>query len=62
MVSKKGKIIAGVIIVAIAIISVTMYKMQELEFAGGGINQVTASGIDITVLACNPSLLPQNID
>jgi LEA14-like dessication related protein len=39
-----------------------MYKMQELEFAGGGVNQVTTSGMDITVLACNPSPLPQSID
>jgi len=59
---KKGQIIAGIIIAVAVASSITMYKMQDLEFAGGGVNQVIASGMGVTVLACNPSPLPQRID
>ena len=59
---KRGKVIASIIIAIVAVVSVTMYKIQDLEFAGGGINQVTTSGMDIAILACNPSPLPQSID
>lgn len=59
---KKVLVILGIIIAVGITVSVTMYKMQDLEFAGGGINQVTASGMDITVLACNPSPIPLSID
>ena len=59
---KRRKVVASIIIAIVAAVSVTMYKMQDLEFAGGGVNQVTASGMDIAILACNPSPLPQSID
>ena len=58
---KKWYFIVGIIAIVVAAFA-TMYKMQDLEFAGGGVNQVTTSGLDVTILACNPSPLPQSID
>ena len=59
---KKGLIAAGIIIVIIAAILVIFYKPQDVEFAGGGVNEITTSGIDMVVLACNPSPFTQSID
>ena len=54
--------ILGVIIL-IAVLFVTMsYGVQGLQFAGDGINQVTATGIELTLFACNPSFVPQSIE
>ena len=47
----------------IAVLFVTMsYGVQGLQFAGDGINQVTATGIELTLFACNPSFVPQSIE
>jgi len=59
---KKWQIVLAMLALTVIVGSITVYKTQELEFAGGGIKQVTTSGLDITVLACNPSPLPQTID
>lgn len=58
----RTKIIVGVIIAIVVAAFATMYKGQDLEFAGGGVNQVTTSGLDVTMLVCNPSPLPQSIE
>jgi len=62
MIMRKRYFVIGIIITVVIAVSFTIYKIQDLEFTGGGINQVTASGMDVAVLACNPSPLPQRID
>ena len=59
---KKRYFIVGIIIAIVVAAFTTICKMQDLEFAGGGVNQVTTSGMDVAVLVCNPSPLPQSID
>lgn len=59
---KKGLVTLGVIVLLVAVFASVLYKTQDLEFAGAGVNQVTDSGISLTLLACNPSIFPQNIE
>ena len=59
---KKIYFIIGIIVVIAVAAFATVFKMQDLEFAGGGVNQVTSSGMDIIILVCNPSPLRQSID
>lgn len=61
---RKEIIILGVtiLIVTVALFVTLFYGVQSLQFAGGGINQVTATGIDLTLLTCNPSFVPQSIE
>jgi len=45
-----------------AILIVTIIGVHCLQFAVGGINRVTATGIDLTLLSCSPSFVPQSIE
>ncbi len=52
----------GVVILSVTVLASLFYTTQDIQFAGAGIKQVTDSGVNLTVLACNPSFFPQEIE
>jgi hypothetical protein len=51
--------LAVVIVIVLSTLFIGVsYSAKSLEFAGGGIGQVNTSGMDITLVVCNPSFVP----
>jgi hypothetical protein len=64
MVLKRSLIILVVVIViALSALFIGLsYLAKSLEFAGGGIGQINTSGMDITLVVCNPSFVPVTVE
>lgn len=59
----KKRIVILCIVILFTVFFVTIfYNLQNIQFAGAGINQLTATGIGLTLLTCNPSFVPQSIE
>ncbi len=63
MVLRRSLVVFVVLIVSVAaFFAETYYSVKDLEFAGGGIGQIEASGIGIYLRICNPSLVPISVE
>jgi LEA14-like dessication related protein len=64
MVLKRSLItLAVVVVIALSTLFFGIsYLAKSLEFAGGGIGQINTSGMDITLVVCNPSFVPVTVE